>query len=121
MIRFVIEQLTGALPLISDIAKDRRDLADNALESISRALTETNLYVSRYNKTKQKELETQEELARLWASAAIPLRHIDKNLSTICELKSNYWVDPENWNEEDANGIEIDLETVREKYLAKLN
>ena len=121
MIRMVIEQLTVLLPLIADTAKDKREVADNALHAIAEALTETSLYISRYTKTNERELETQEELARLWSSAAVPIRHIDKKLANICALKSKYWVDPESWDENETKGIAIDIDTVRDKYRAKLN
>jgi len=120
-IEWVVERLISLLPAIGDISKDKRELADNALRSIAYALTETSLYVNRYVKSGKRDEEIEAQLSRYWSAAAIPLRHIDQELSEICEYKSEYWIDPTNWNPEKTNGISIDLETVRDKYRAKLN
>ena len=120
-IEFVVEQLISLIPVIGNLSKRKRELADNALRAISHALTETSIYYEKYSKAGQRNKETEEMLVRYWSAAAIPLRHINQGLSEICELKSEYWLNPEEWNEEKANGIAIDLETVREKYRVELN
>lgn len=121
MIEWVVGKLLEVIPIIDQVSKDKRELADGAFKAISVALTETYLYVAQFNKTGERNIETQERLARMWAEAAIPLRHIDSELSAICEYKSEYWVDPQNWKLSKSNGLEIDLESVRNKYRAKLN
>lgn len=120
-IEWVVERLISIIPSISNLSKDKRELADNALRSVSHALTETCLYINRYVKSGKRDEEIEAQLARYWSAAAIPLRHIDHELSEICEYKSEYWLDPRNWNPSKTKGIAIDLETVREKYRAKLN
>ena len=120
-IEWVVERLISIIPAISNLSKDKRELADNALRSVSHALTETCLYVNRYIKSGRRDKEVEAQLARYWSAAAIPLRHIDHELSQICEYKGEYWLDPENWNPSKTRGIAIDLETVRDKYRAKLN
>ena len=120
-IEWVVERLISLIPAMGNIAKDKRELADNALRSISHALTETCIYYKSFSKTRERNEETEAQLARYWSAAAIPLRHIDQELSEICEYKSEYWLDPTGWDEEKANGIAIDLETVRKKYREKLN
>ncbi len=121
MIEWVVQKLFDAIPLIDQASKEKRELADGAYLSISTALTETCLYVAQFNKTREPNFETQARLAKLWAEAAIPLRHIDSELSEICEYKSEYWVDPQSWDSSNSNSIEIDLVSVRNKYRAKLN
>ena len=121
MIEWVLEKLIAILPMIGDIGKDRRELADKALESVSRALTETCIYVKRYEEQGKRDLDMESNLVRFWSEAAIPLRHIDKELSDICEYKSEYWLDPKTWNPKQANGTSISLENVREKYRKKLH
>jgi hypothetical protein len=121
MIEWVVERLIAIIPTIGEMSREKRELADDAFRSVSEALTETSIYVSRYARTGEREEETQAMLARLWSAAAIPLRHIDQELSDICEYKSEYWVDPESWAPEKTNGIAIDLETVREKYRERLH
>lgn len=121
MVEWVVERLISIIPSISNLSKDKRELADNALRSVSHALTETCLYINRYIKSGVCDKEIEAQLARFWSAAAIPLRHIDRELSEICEYKSEYWLDPSNWDPAKTNGIAIDLDTVREKYRAKLN
>lgn len=121
LIEWVIEKLISIIPAIGNLSKDKRDVADTALRSISHALTETCLYVNRYSKSGESEEETEAQLARYWAEAAIPLRHLDQELSEICEFKAEYWLDTTDWDPAKTNGIAIDLNSVREKYRAKLN
>jgi hypothetical protein len=121
MIEWVVERLISIIPTIDKASNDKRELTDNALQSISTALTETSLYVAHYARTGKRDEQIQANLARLWGKAAIPLRHIDQELSEICEYKSEYWVDPYHWDPGKTNGLAIDLETVRNKYRAKLN
>ena len=120
-IEWVVERLISLLPAIGDLSRDRRELADNALRAVSHALTETSLYVNRYVKSGKRDEEIEAQLARYWSAAAIPLRHIDSELSEICEYKSEYWLDPNNWNPDNTNGLSISLDSVRDKYRAKLN
>lgn len=120
-LEWIAERLIALLPVLSEVSKNKQELADNALRSISHALTETCLYVSRYLDQGKRDQEIETQLSRYWSAAAIPLRHIDNDLSQICEYKSEYWINPEGWDPSKTNGAKIDLETVREKYRAKLN
>lgn len=120
-IEWVVERLVSLIPAIGNVAKDKREVADNALRSVSHALTETCLYVNRYIEKGNRDEEVEAQLSRYWSAAAIPLRHFDSELSEICEYKSEYWLDPKNWDGEKTKGLAIDLESVREKYRAKLN
>lgn len=120
-IEWVVEKLISLIPAIDKMSADKKATADEALRAVSHALTETCIYYNSYSKSGIRKEETEAELARYWSAAAIPIRHIDQELSNICEYKSEYWLDPTNWDESKAKGIAIDLETVREKYRAKLN
>lgn len=118
---WVAERLISILPIIGDLQKEKRKLADYALTSISEALSETSIYINKWRKTGKREEETEEKLVRLWGAAAVSVRHIDRELSEICFFKSEYWVNPEEWDPSKAKGVAIDLDSVKEKYLAKLN
>lgn len=115
MLDQIIAKLCDALPIIRDIRKDNRELADNALRSISHALTETYLYYSRLAR-KGRDRDNEEQLARYWAAAAIPLRHIDRELAIICENKAEYWLNPESYAAEDIERYGIGLDQVRRRY-----
>ena len=105
---------------IINLPKNKIDIRDKALRSISHALTETCLYIKQYTNLGKRDSETETQLSRYWSAAAIPLRHIDRELSEICEYKNEIWIDPRNWDPAKTKGISIDLDTVREKYIATL-
>lgn len=116
MMQWVIERLGGLLGRIQALAKDQRDLRDNALRAISHALNETYLYYAGLEHGKKRNRETEAQISRYWSAAAIPMRHLDRELSQICEYKSQFWVSPEHWRRRDINAVNIGLESVRERY-----
>ncbi|MCG3695428.1 hypothetical protein ACN09N_01835 [Aliarcobacter butzleri] len=119
-IEWVAERLISLLPIIGNVSKDKREVADKALYAISEALTETCLYVNKYVENGKRDEKIEAQLVRYWANAAIPIRHIDSELSSVCEYKSEYWLNPSNWKDSNSNGLVIDLESVRKQYRKKL-
>ena len=117
---WVAERLISVLPIIGDLQKEKRKAADYALTSISEALSETSIYINKWRKSGRREEEIEEKLVRLWGIAAVSVRHIDRELAEMCFFKSEYWVNPEEWDPSKAKGVAIDLDSVKEKYLAKL-
>jgi len=111
-----IRGLKDFLDFRKSVKKEQRELADNALRAICTALNETEIYNKRYRRTNRRNLDTEEQLSRYWAAAAIPLRHINRHFSLICEHKSAYWIDPEKWTDQDVQDFKIDLKTVRLRY-----
>ena len=107
MIEWVVERFIGLLGPIATMAKDKRELQDNALRAISHALFETKLYYRNLAVTGERNTETESQLAKYWAAAAIPLRHIDQELAMACESKAEYWLNPEQWSNEDLNRLGI--------------
>jgi hypothetical protein len=61
-------------------------------------------------------LDTEAQLVRYWSAAAIPLRHIDEELAAICDQKADYWLNPEQWSEEDVVKFGIKLDDVAGTY-----
>lgn len=120
MIEWVVERLIDLIPNFGAVAKDRRELADSALRAVSVALNETYIYQTNYQRIGRRDIDTEQQLVRYWSAAAIPLRHIDQEMASICEYKSEYWLNPENWRPENAQGLNIDLKLVRDKYRNKL-
>jgi hypothetical protein len=117
--KFVIDGLKGAFDRILAFRRERRELADNALRAVSHALNETYLYYSRYERAGPNK-ETEEQLSRYWAAAAIPLRHIDPEFAMICENKSEYWTNPEHFSSADIKNFGIGLSEVRQRYRSRL-
>ena len=116
MLECIIEKFIQLIGPIQDLSKDKRELKDNALRSVSHALNETYLYYSGLDKGKPKHEDTEKQLSNYWAAAAIPLRHLDQDLAMTCELKAEYWVNPDNWSEEQIHSHGIELGKLRTKY-----
>lgn len=66
------------------------------------------------------ETAREEQLARSWAGAAVPARHIDTELAEMCQHKSDLWINPDGWSREEIEKYGISIETVKERYLALL-
>lgn len=116
MIKEILDGLTKILGPIATLSKDRRELKDSALRAISNALDETFLYYRDLEKGSQRNLEREALLAKYWSAAAIPMRHFDEHLSNVCDLKSEYWINPNNYQPEDIKKLGIGLNDVRQAY-----
>jgi len=116
MLEFVVGRLVALLGPIATVSKDKRELKDSALHAISTALTETKLYYKGLEAGNPQNLETEAQLAKAWAAAAILLRHFDEELAMICEHKSEFWTSPNNWSFEQIEKAGISLENVSDAY-----
>jgi hypothetical protein len=121
MITFVIEKLISLPRPVTSLSKERRELRDNALRSISHALDGTYLYYRDLDRGKPRNLETEAQLSRYWSAAAIPIRHIDEELAFICDQKSECWLNPETWDHERVKEVGIALDDVRKRYRGLLH
>lgn len=121
MIKEILDGLSKVLGPIATLSKDRRELKDSALRAISNALDETFLYYRDISNGSPKNLEREALLSKYWSAAAIPLRHFDEHLSNICEYKSEYWINPEQYNDDDIQELGIGLNDVRQAYRRMLN
>ena len=113
------ELLTGLSKILGPIAtlsKDRRELKDSALRAISNALTETSLYYRDLERGLQRSNDREDLLVKYWSAAAILIRHFDENLASVCEHKSEYWINPERFNNDNIREMGIALEDVRHAY-----
>lgn len=116
MISQVIEGVVKILGPVATLSKDRRELKDSALRAISTALDETYLYYRDLDKGILRNMEREAQLAKYWSAAAIPMRHFDEQLANICDYKSEYWVNPEHYNNEQITALGIELGEVRQAY-----
>lgn len=116
MIKEILDGLSKILGPIATLSKDRRELKDSALRAISNALDETYLYYQELDKGGQRNLEREAVLVKYWSAAAIPMRHFDENLSKTCDLKSEYWVNPDHYQDNDITELGIGLDNVRQAY-----
>ena len=116
MIENVFNNLKALLKLIKNLSREQRELRDNALRSISYALNETYIYYQSIERGHHRNTDTEEQLSKYWAAAAIPMRHIDKDLAMTCDLKSEYWINPENWDNDRIIEVGIELNDIRKRY-----
>jgi hypothetical protein len=116
MFKDFLEGLTKILGPIATLSKDRRELKDSALRAISNALDETYLYYRDLEHGSKRNAEREAQLSKYWSAAAIPMRHFDPRLSTICDSKSEFWVDPLTYDKERIKKSGIALDDVRQAY-----
>ncbi len=116
MLEFALEKLIALPGPIATLSKEKRELKDNALLSVSTALRETQIYYRDLGRGGERNLETEAQLAKFWSAAAIPLRHIDEEFAMSCEYKAEYWVNPDQWSEEEIIRLGIKLDDVTNAY-----
>ena len=116
MIDMVVSRLISLMGPIATLSKDKREIKDNALKAISSALRETKIYYRDIESGVPRCPEKEAGLVRLWGEAAIPLRHIDEELAIICVQKSEYWISPESWSQEEITQYKIKLQDVDMAY-----
>jgi len=121
MFKEILDGLTKILGPIATISKDRRELKDSALRAISTALDETYLYYRDLRKGTPKSLDRESMIAKYWSAAAIPIRLFDEDLALRCDQKAEYWLDSENYTENEIKEIDISLDGVRQAYRALLS
>jgi hypothetical protein len=120
MITWVIERLLSLTEPFAKLSMQKLELKDEGLKAISEAITATFLYYRSIEQGKGRDPNIEAQLSRLWASAAIPIRHVDKELSLSCANKSMYWVNPDTWDKANSEKLGIGLEEINSKYLALL-
>jgi hypothetical protein len=121
MIRELLDGLIKILGPIATLSKERRELKDVALRAISNALDETCLYYRDQLKGSPRNLDREGLLAKYWSAAAIPMRHFDETLANICDHKSEYWINPENYDSDEIKDLGIGLDDVRKAYRKMLS
>jgi hypothetical protein len=120
MIKEILDSLSKLLGPIATLSKDNRELKDTALRAISTALNETSLYYRDRIKGSARNLEREALLVKYWSAAAIPLRHFNAELAETCDQKSEYWLAPETYPEDEVVELGIGLDNVRDAYRGML-
>lgn len=116
MIKEILDGLSKILGPIATLSKERRELKDSALRAISTALNETYLYYRDINRGSPINRDREAQLSKYWSAAAIPMRHFDESLASICEHKSDYWINPESYDSNQIEELGIALDDVRQAY-----
>lgn len=116
MISQIVDGLSKILGPIATLSKERRELKDAALRGICNALDETYLYYRDLDKGTPRSLDREGVIAKYWSAAAISMRHFDPHLAELCDLKSEFWIQPDQYKPEDIKNIGIGLNDVRTAY-----
>lgn len=116
MFEFLLDRLINLLGPIATLSREKREIKDDALRAISIALRETQIYYRDLGHRNKRNRDKEAQLVKYWAAAAIPLRHIDEELAMICEHKADFWLEPENWSNEDIERVGIKLTDVSSAY-----
>lgn len=98
----LFDKILAGLGLIREGKKERTEKTEHALRALYVALIETKSYIADRENGKRRNRKREFKLARLWHSASVPLRTIDKEFAQRCFTKGNYW-----WNQKrgERNGL----------------
>ena len=112
MITEIISTILDLFRAGSDFRGARAEKRDAALDAIYMACTETKIYVVEWDRTGKRNKKKEQELAKLWKKASIPVRHFDQLLADKCYHKGDYWLNPDHWDTQDIEHLGIDLDRV---------
>lgn len=107
--------VSGLVGLLGNFRENRvhsDEQKDSALSAIISAANETKIYIQRVQRTGKTNRETEEKLSRLWVAASVPIRHFDQDLAERCIMKSEYWLNPENYSATDIAKFRIGINQV---------
>ena len=108
----LFDKVLAGLGLLREGNKERSEKTDHALLALYAALAETRAYISDRENGKRKNRDREYSIARLWHSASIPLRSIDKYFAGRCFLKGSYWMEPDTWDKKKIEETGIAIDTV---------
>ncbi len=107
----IFDKLLDVFGLVKAGKIKRDDQVDLALQKTHQALVETQAYI-RISSVQDRSYEKELHLANLWYEASIPMRHVDRELAKIFNLKGGYWSNADSWNEMRSGESDISLENV---------
>jgi hypothetical protein len=85
---------------------------DEALGPLYDALNETQIYIAELHRGDKPNREKEADLSRRWRLASRKLRPIDRKLAEICFHKGTYWINPEEWSQDDIQKANIGINKV---------
>lgn len=113
----LIDLIPGLNALLDTLQRERHhreDQADAALAALYAAATETRLYLAGLEGGARRRRKAEQELARLWSKAAVPIRRFDADLADRSLRKSEYWMSPHRWSARMVTEARIGIDQVQE-------
>jgi len=107
----IFDKLLDIFGLVKAGEIKRDEKVDLALQKTHLALVETQAYI-RIISVQERNPSKEQDLANLWYQASIPMRHVDRELAKIFNLKGGYWSNPDSWRDISSGESDISLENV---------
>ena len=114
----IIGALSGIIAILATMKStdDREnELETSALKALSDAVTSTEKYLSLENK-RSASVDANYELTNAWHKASLLFRDAGySDMQKLCQIKGNYWLDPNAWTDEQVEKSGIKLKEMRER------
>jgi len=110
----IVNGLLNVLRMARDGRIERTEQFDKALDASLAASIATYSYLGQIREPDaiHRDWAKEAELARLWGNAAVPLRHLDKDLADRCQIKAFYWTGPEGWTQGEIDEARIGIDKI---------
>lgn len=110
-----LDLIPGLSKLLDYFATERRDReakSNDALLAALAAALETKIYLEHLEGNRRRDRRKEGDLARLWATAAVPIRKFDRDLADRCLTKADYWIRPQKWSAMQVRERRIGIEQI---------
>lgn len=118
-IQWVIERINWLIDRFAEREDKRTQQLTEGIDALVEALMETRLYYGTYRQTLIRDRKREEKLSRIWVKTSNKLRRVDEDLADRCNMKGQYWADPQTWTDNEYASAIISIENV-ERALIKL-
>jgi hypothetical protein len=120
--KLLLDGLVGVVKRIGSAQEKDRQQRNLALVAVLTAANQTHGYIRATQEGAPRDIEREHALSNLWDICSIELEQFDADIARRCQLKGQYWRDPEQWSVTDINETRIGLERVQKEaeYLLRL-
>ena len=108
-----LSPITTLLGILDSRKEAEQTYVNEAIEALGDAYYSTLNYYESHQALSTNYRQQQIELAQKWDKVANLTRRFDKNISSRFSLKSRFWHDGGNWDEDKIHGAKIGLDKVR--------
>jgi hypothetical protein len=118
----LLDGLVGLLERLRSAEERDRQQRNLALVAVLTAANQTRGYIRATQDGAPRDIEHEHALSNLWDTCSIALEQFDADIARRCQLKGQYWRDPEQWSVTDINETRLGLDRVRKEaeYLLRL-
>jgi hypothetical protein len=91
-----------------------------ALKTVYKALSETKSYFTDRN-IMPRDRDRERQISNLWFDSSSELKNIDQNLAVRCFLKGDFWTDPDSWEQNEGEKLNISIDEMTKLARELLN